>query len=582
MPPSSEAIPPALALRQAAFRYQSGDLAAAEDLCARVLSVHPNDFGALNLSGIIAARAGRLLEGETLLRRAVAQRPSDPRVHNNLGNTLRLLGRPEDALHSFGRALQLKADYAEALSNRGNALRELGRREEALASYTRAVELAPEYADAHFNRGVLLQDARCLPEALESYDRALEIWPDHAHAHNNRGTVLRDLGRFHDALQCFDRAVQLNANDAGAWSNRGLLLQDLNRLAQAIGSFDQALSLDPHFAKAHLNKSYALLQAGEFATGWTEHEWRWSVAELALPRYRSDYPEAAWTGQQNLDGKTILLYAEQGLGDTLQFCRYVPLVAARGARVVMRVPGVLHAILASMGDVAEVCSEDEPLPHFDWHCSLMSLPAALGASCGSPPARVPYLRCPTGKLQHWRLRVPVARRLRVGLVWSGGARRDQPELQPVNLRRNIPLAKFAVLRHPEVEFVSLQKGEPAQAELTSLTAARWHGPDIADFSDQLHDFADTAGLIEQLDLLVSVDTSTAHLAGALGKPVWLLNRFDTCWRWLQQRADSPWYPTLRIFRQPAPGDWDSVMEAVRVALWERIRAAQDAVDGHGN
>jgi tetratricopeptide (TPR) repeat protein len=571
MPSSPLAIQPAEALKQAAFQYRRGDLAAAEELCALVLSMRPNDFGALNLSGIIAARAGRLLQGESRLRRAAALRPADPRVHNNLGNTLRLLGRPEDALHSFDRALQLNAEFAEALSNRGNALRELGRREEALASYTRAAQVAPDYAEAHFNRGVLLQDARCLQEALESYDRALKIRENHPEAHNNRGTVLRDLGRFAEALQCSERAVQLNPEDAGAWSNRGLLLQDLNQLPEAISSLDRALSIDPQFAEAHLNRGYALLLAGEFASGWVEHEWRWRLTELALPRYRIEHPEATWTGQEDLRGKVILLYAEQGLGDTLQFCRYVPQVAARGATVILRVPAALRAILESLAGVAELHSDGEVLPHFDWHCSLMSLPAALGASWKVLPSRVPYLQCPPEKLRQWRLRVAATRRLRVGLVWSGGARQNQPELQPVNERRNIPLTKFAVLRHPDIEFVSLQKGEPAESELAALIAAGWNGPAIANFSHELNDFADTAGLLEQLDLVISVDTSTAHLAGALGKPVWLLNRFDTCWRWLPERTDSPWYPTMRIFRQPTPGDWDAVMAQVRVALWDRAR-----------
>jgi tetratricopeptide (TPR) repeat protein len=562
------ATPPAEALKQAAIQYQRGDFAAADGLCALVLSVRPNDFGALNLSGIIAARAGRLLDGEALLRRAAAQCPGEPRVHNNLGNTQRLLGQLDEALRSFERALQLKADFAEAFGNRGNALRDLGRHEEALASYARAVEIAPGYAEGHFNRGVLLQDARRLPEALESYERALQIRQNYSDAHNNRGTVLRDLGRFAEALPCFERAVQLNADDAGAWSNRGLLLQDLNQLPEAIASFDRALDLNPQFAKAHLNRGYALLLAGEFAAGWAEHEWRWRLAQLDLPRYRLDRPEATWTGQQELHGKVILLYAEQGLGDTLQFCRYVPLVADRGATVVMRVPAALRAVLGSLAGVAELCDQEEALPHFDWHCSLMSLPAALGTSWKILPHRVPYLHCPPEKLQQWRLKVPATRRLRVGLVWSGGARQDQPELEPVNLRRNFPLVKFGVLRHPEIEFVSLQKGEPAESELAALIAAGWGGPEIAHFGDELTDFADTAGLLEQVDLLISVDTSTAHLAGALGKPVWLLNRFDTCWRWLQGRSDSPWYPTVRIFRQPAPGDWDAVMEAVRAALWE--------------
>ena len=273
-----------------------------------------------------------------------------------------------------------------------------------------------------------------------------------------------------------------------------------------------------------------------------------------------------WLGDGTLAGKTILLHCEQGLGDSLQFCRYTTLVARLGARVVLEVPPALRNLFAALDGVAELVVLGDPLPHFDCHCPLMSLPLAFGTTLTTIPADAPYLRADAAKVLRWRQRLGERRRPRVGLVWSGGFRPDQPELWAVNSRRNVPLSMLASLAGLALDFYSLQKGQPAEAELARLTASGWDGPHIADVSAELGDFSDTAALIEALDLVVSVDTSTAHLTGALGKPVWILNRFDTCWRWLLDRTDSPWYPTARLYRQPTAGDWGAVLAQVRADL----------------
>jgi hypothetical protein len=259
-----------------------------------------------------------------------------------------------------------------------------------------------------------------------------------------------------------------------------------------------------------------------------------------------------------------LLFEEQGLGDTIQFCRYVPLVAQRGARVILEVPPQLTRLAASLSGVAQVVETGHPLPAFDLHCPLLSLPLAFKTELATIPAAIPYLKADPDQSKAWQDRLGAKTKSRVGLVWSGGIRSNQPV--SVNQRRNIPLAKFAALKHPGVDFYSLQKGQPGESELTDLKRSQWSGPNILDFTGALKDFADTAAFIDNLDLVITVDTAAAHLAGALGKPVWILNRFDTDWRWLLDRADSPWYPTAKIYRQDTAGDWDSVLQRVKTDL----------------
>jgi hypothetical protein len=307
--------------------------------------------------------------------------------------------------------------------------------------------------------------------------------------------------------------------------------------------------------------------AGEYARGWADYEWRWQDGNSWIVNEKRNFAQPLWLGQEPLSGKTIFLQSEQGYGDTIQFCRYVKPVSDLGARVILEVQKPLSTLLQNLDGLAQLVVPGETLPAFDYYCPLMSLPLAMGTTLSNVPARVPYIAISDERRRLWRQKVGERRGLRVGLVWSGGFRPDQPELWSVNERRNVPLAKFAPLGHPSAEFYSLQLGQPAISELAESMAHRWDGPQVRDLTSEIHDFGDTAALIEQLDLVISVDTSTAHLAGALGKPVWILNRFDACWRWLLDRDDSPWYPTARLYRQDRPGDWDSVLERVRCDLW---------------
>ncbi|MEI9889377.1 MAG: tetratricopeptide repeat protein [Caulobacteraceae bacterium] len=344
---------------------------------------------------------------------------------------------------------------------------------------------------------------------------------------------------------------------------RGVTLLYVQRLGEAQAAFEAALALrpgDPH-ARAHL--ALAHLAAGRFDQGWPLYEDRWnSVMKEGL----ATLPRPLWSAGASLAGRTVLLKAEQGLGDTLQFVRFAPLLAARGSRVLLAVQPELVELCRSVAGVADVVRDDGPLPHFDLCIPLMSLPFALGLT--DIPVQAPYLSAPPAKTAAWAARLGPRSGKRVGLAWSGGLRPGVPEFWATNTRRNIALARLAPIAGAPVSYYSLQKGAQAEAELHALRAAGWDGPRILDLPGDLDGFDDTAAVIENLDLVVTVDTSVAHLAGALGKPVWILNRYDGCWRWMLDRDDSPWYPTARIFRQESFDDWDPVVAALASALTE--------------
>ena len=336
-------------------------------------------------------------------------------------------------------------------------------------------------------------------------------------------------------------------------------MEKLNRPDDALVSYDRAIALKPDYAKAHFNRSLALLLKGNFADGWEEYEWRWKGGARGVKPRKFECPQ--WRGE-NLAGKTIFLYPEQGYGDTIQFLRYVPLVASRGGHVILEVPPPLLRLAERLQGAAQVFASGAAAPAADFFCPLLSLPRAFSTTVATIPGEVPYLVADRTAIAAWRRRLAVLEGLRVGLVWAGSPRPNQPEANRINRRRSITLGHFANLADvPGVSLVSLQKDQAA-----SQTRSPPPGLFVHDWTDELGDFADTAALIEALDLVISVDTSVVHLAGALGKPVWLLNRFDTCWRWLLDRDDSPWYPTLRQFRQPRRGDWDSVIMDVLAAL----------------
>jgi hypothetical protein len=382
--------------------------------------------------------------------------------------------------------------------------------------------------------------------------------------HCDLGIALGAVGEFDEAIAACRQAIALKPDYAGAHNNLGVSLMAVGGLDEAVEAFRRAIALKPDLADAHNNLGMTLLQNGRFEEGWAEYEWRWKTRQhLAGGARRFEAP--LWNGEA-IGSRVILLHAEQGLGDTLQFCRYAPVVAATG-RTVLEVQPPLVRLLSGLRGVIEVVARGDALPSFDLQCPLLSLPRALGTTLDTIPAATPYLAADPALARVWRERLSRLDGLRVGLVWAGGKKLD-PAWAAADRRRSVALDTMAPLGDVAgVSFVSLQKGEPASQALNPP-----NGMAVYDSTADLHDFADTAALIDVLDLVISVDTAVAHLAGALGKPVWLVNRFDTDWRWLLNRDDSPWYPTLRQFRQRAPGDWHSVFLRVREALLQVAEA----------
>jgi tetratricopeptide (TPR) repeat protein len=527
------------------------DLKRLEDALAsydRALTLKPDYAEALYNRGNALLELRRPEDALASYDRALALKPQDAEALNNRGNALRNLKRPEEALASYDRALVLNPNYAEALYSRGDALLGLKRLEDALASYDRALALKPDYAEVLHNRGNALLGLKRPKDALASYDRALALKPDHAEALNNRGNALQELKRLEEALASYDRALALNPDCADALNNRGTVLLGLGRPQDALASYNRALALKPDHAMANLNESMCRLQMGDFEKGWSKFEWRWQYERSESKR---NFTQPSWLGKEPLHGKTILLYAEQGFGDTIQFCRYARLVAARGANVVMEVQPLLKSLMAGLEGVGQTLAKGEQLPAFDYHCPLLSLPLAFATRLDTIPPETRYLSSDPTRVSKWQGKLGDKTLPRIGLVWSGSA------LNRNDHNRSILLADIVKLVSDQAQFVSLQK-EVRTEDLPILDERK----DIRHFGNELEDFADTAALIEHMDVVVTVDTSVAHLAGALGKRVWILLPFNPDWRWLRDRDDSPWYCTARLFRQPAYGDWDSVIQRV--------------------
>ena len=480
------------------------------------------------------------------------------------------LQRFDEGLASAERALTLEPDLVDALNNRGNALAGLERPVDALASFERAIALKHDSPEAWNNRACVLRDLGQPSEAVVSCDKAIAIRRDYADAWSNRANALSDLNRPDEAQAGYRRALEIRADFVDAWSNLGLTLVDLGEHASALQCYERALAIRPDYVEGHWNRALCQLETGDFDKGWREYEWRWERPSLRASRRVFDQP--LWLGDTPIAGKTLLLHAEQGLGDTLQFCRYAALAAQRGATVLLEVPPELSRLLTNLEGVSQLIEQGQALPPFDLHCPLLSLPLAFGTRLDTIPAAMPYLFA--GETQAaWgdQMKAEASGKLKVGLVWAGGNRPHVPELRKNDLRRSIALQQLApILDVPKVQFYSLQVG-PAARQLRAMqgeqdASVHVDAGSIIDHTERLDDFADTAALIANLDLIISVDTSTAHLAGAMGRPVWILNRFDTCWRWLLERDDSPWYPSARLFRQPSLGDWDGVIDRVRTAL----------------
>ncbi len=429
----------------------------------------------------------------------------------------------------------------------GVAQQRQGRLAQAFPTLLRAAQMLPDDSEAQGNLGLALLDADELVQGEQFLRRALELAPDNAMAWNNLAHGLARQGRLTEAESQQRHAVLQEGGNREFIYNLGSILHDQGRIAEAEDCYARALALDPLFPHAHWNLGMCRLQEGDGAAGWREYEWRWQTPRLMAARSR--YGEKRWTGEQDINGRTVLLWAEQGLGDTMQFCRYVHAVAARGARVLLDVPATFLRLLAPLAPVSDQAG---PVPPHDWHCPLMSLPLALGETDIAPCA--PYLHADAALSELWCERLGPASKPRVGIAWCGNRRHIQ------DYRRSIPVERFMTLAGAGREFVCIQAAMK-DAERTHLDALG-----CRHFEPLLSDYAETAALIANLDLVLCVDTSVAHLAAAMGKPVWLLLSYQADWRWLSGRHDCPWYPSLKIFRQSALDDWDGVFASVANAL----------------
>ena len=558
--------------------HQLRNLDAAMASYAEVLKLQPKHAQALSNLGVAQQDLGQLDMALDSYRRALAIKPDYAEAHYNLGLALKRCGHLDAAIESYDRAIALHPGYAEAHAGRGHALQEQLAYAAAIESYDLALRLRPDYVEAHSNRGVALEKLQHYGAAIDSFDLAIALQPDYAEAHYNRGVALKALGRLDDAvlayrqalvydgqrvethtnlgvalqelkqldeaIACYDRAIALQPDAVQVYANRGAAHQDLMQFDAAIASFDQALRIAPDSAQARSNKALALLLMGDYAQGLPLYESRTRLNKpAALP---SVTDPRLWLGKASLEGKTLLLHSEQGLGDTIQFCRYATLASQRGARVWLVVEPELKELLAQVQGIEGVLSKSDPLPDFHFHCPLLSLPLAFGTTVETIPQSPRYLKARPDKVQYWakRLGPKTAAQARVGIAWSGNPKHKNDR------SRSMHLADFMRRLPSHCRYVVLQK-DLRPADRAALASHR----QLECFASELQDFSDTAALIENLDLVITVDSSMVHLSGALGKPTWLLLPFVPDWRWLLERRDSPWYPSVRLCRQTAPNDW---------------------------
>jgi tetratricopeptide (TPR) repeat protein len=532
---------------QAEILLSLGRLAEAVAALNAALDVDPVHVDCLLLRAALHQVLGSLDSALADYKQVTSLQPANADAHHNAGLILSRRGDLEAALACFDTAAAARPDFAEAVNYRGLVLKKLGRGEEALEAFKLAVSLNPTYLDALRNQPDMLFALKQDRNALIHYDRALAIYPDDPILHNNRGAMLQGMGRYAEALACYERALELKPDYPDALNNYGTTLEAFDRFAESEASIRKALQFDPGKVSAHWNLSLTLLRTGQFEEGWREHEWRWKKEKFKT--FIFGFTQPRWDGTQALAGKTILLTAEQGFGDSIQFVRYARLLSRRGATVLILAPQGLLELFAASLPIAGAFNTTPELPPFDFYIPLLSLPLAFGTTLDSIPAEIPYLKPPWGRLVAWEQKLPRRSATRVGLVWAGSPTHANDMHRSLSLSMLQPLLQIS-----SCEFVVLQK--EIGADDRSILDAH---PEITVVGDRFGDFSDTAAVISTLDLVIAVDTSVAHLAGAMGKPVWILLPLLADWRWLRARTDSPWYPTARLYRRPVDGEWDVVI-----------------------
>ncbi|MDP9172417.1 MAG: tetratricopeptide repeat protein [Planctomycetota bacterium] len=537
------------ALEQGLRHFRAGSLAQAESIFQQVLAHFPANADAAYMLGVIAYSNGRLDVAIEFLRRAVALQPDSAQIHYNLGEALTTALEWENAIAHYQQALALKPEYPEALINLGNALVQTGQIDPAIEAFQKAVSLRPQSPEAHSNLANAFQHKGRFEEAIACAQRALQCEPKCFEAYLNLGNALLQLNRLEQSIEAFERGVALAPKSAAAHNNLGNALLCAGRPLEAIPSFRAALVLLPHYHEARLNLALALLATGNFGEGWKEYEIRTRSRALSRP----DIIQPKWDGSP-LGGRRILLRAEQGIGDTIQFMRYIPMIQTLGGKIILECQAPLTRLLAGVPSVEACITREERHPEFDVQCSLLSLPAIFDTQVETIPLGIPYISADSSLAALWEAHLSGTPGLKVGLAWAGGPEHTKDRNRSIAFSSLQPILGLS-----SVTFISLQKGA---ASNQSSGESR-----LIDWTSELSDFADTAALISNLDLVITVDTSVAHLAGAMGKPVWVLLPFAPDWRWMLDREDSPWYPTMRLFRQQRAGEWqppiDRMVEAIQ-------------------
>jgi tetratricopeptide (TPR) repeat protein len=574
---------------------QAGRYLDAQTCCQQALALDSDHADTLHLLGLLSLHAKQHDQAVEWISRAIRRDPK-PAYLTSLGTTLLNQGRREEALQVFDKAVQLKPDDADLWRDVGNVLIEAGCSNDAILTFQQALKLNPRHWDAAEKAALLLYSAQRFEESvacfticrglrpddfstvymralalskLKRFDEALadntrahDLNPTSADACNNLGNNLRALGRNEEAISWYDRSLKLRPDFADTFTNRAVALEEICRFDEAIAAYHQALAIDPNHTLAAWNLVGLQLKTGNFKAGWAGREVRWK-----LPSLSPGYPKLTrpmWVGAEPIAGKTLLVISDEGVGDALQFVRYVPMLAALGARVILIAQDALHPLLAGVTGISQYLSKSTDLASltFDYHCSIYSLPLVFGTEIDTIPTGIPYLPAPASdRIQTWEQRLGSHDRLRVGLVWSGNPTHKNDHHRSLPLRMLLPILDCGAT------FVSLQK-DPRPDDKMTLSER----PDIVDLTSHLTDFAETAALISCLDLVITVDTSVAHLSGALGRPTWILLPYPAEYRWLLDRDDSPWYPTVRLFRQTETRDYASVIERVRNQLLALISA----------
>ena len=523
----------------------------------KAIELDPDNAGAYCYMGLILQNKGQLDEAIAFYHKAIELDPDILGAYCNLGVILQSKGQPDEAITWYQRAIKRTPNYADAYYNLGTVFQDKGEFDKAISCYQKAIQLNPRFYNAYSNLGNILRDKGQLDEAMTFYQKTIELNPSHAGAYCNIGLIFQNRGQLDQATNSYQKAIESNPHMATAFNNMGTAFQDKGQLDEAMTFYQRALQIDSNYAIAHFHVALLLLLTGDFKNGWQEYEWRWKTKDFGT----RNFEQPLWDGS-DITGRTILLYSEQGIGDTIQFIRYAPLVAQRGAKVIVECRKELKSLLQNVEGVNAIVAYGEQRRDFDLHCPLLTLPLIFDTTLEAIPVEIPYIKVNASSIQKWKDKVKNdSSQLKIGLVWAGapGYKRDE--------KRSFSLEIFSPFAHlTGVTFYSLQKGKAAEQGKNSP-----EGMKITDYTDEIQDFLDTAAFVENLDLVISVDTAVAHLAGALGKPVWTLIPFAPDWRWLLNREDSPWYPTMRLFRQPSPGDWQSVINNVLKEIEKFIR-----------